>query len=403
MPKWTKYRTEDRQDFIVSSDYVVTYQLGIGAYGVVCAAEHTPTKSTVAIKKVTLDGRATTAVKILREIKALSFFDHPNIVKLYDIIELPSKEFGELYFVIDFMDYDLDRVIRQSTVFGIDLIKYLMYYILRGLKCIHSAHMIHRDLKPRNILVNKSCDVQICDFGLAREMSDDLSVYVETRWYRAPEIIMDWRHYDTKVDMWSMGCILGEMLLRRPVWQGTNAKDQIDRILKTVGVPAAEDVTGIGTDISREYCVSKAMEFGHDGQFNRIFGFYDPQAADLLRHLLAFSPRRRCSVEEALAHAFFEDVRVEDEPVCEKPFDLQLDIDMNDRLDDYRRIQEMIWEEMLQFHPNAGQEEPELPPEEAEVVRRKSTNLASGASSPTEGKPSPSPDPPPSPGEAPEA
>jgi mitogen-activated protein kinase 1/3 len=350
----------------------------------VCAAEHTPTQTTVAIKKVTLDGRTTTAVKILREIKALSFFDHPNIVKLYDIVELPSKEFVELYFVIDFMDYDLDYVIRQTEV-SVDLIRYLLYYILRGLKCIHSALMIHRDLKPRNILVNKSCDVQICDFGLAREMSDDLSVYVETRWYRAPEIIMDWRRYDTKVDIWSVGCILAEMLLRKPVWPGTNAQDQIDRILRTVGVPTIDQIEGIGTEISREYCISKTSTFGPHGEFDTVFGEFDPQAVDLLRKLVAFSPHERADVQTAIDHPFFDDVRVEDEPVCSKPFDLELDTKMNDTMDDYKRVQQLIWEEMLRFHPTAGQCDTNGTSDSLEAVRIPSMTVPFSAISPGDG------------------
>lgn len=118
----------------------------------------------------------------------------------------------------------------------------MLYQLLRGLKYIHSAKIIHRDLKPRNLLVNKNCDLKICDFGLARSLlknikTNTLTTYVTTRWYRAPELLFSSHYYTTAVDMWSVGCIFAEMLLKRVFLEGSDTKDQIRLICKYLGIP----------------------------------------------------------------------------------------------------------------------------------------------------------------------
>lgn len=128
------------------------------------------------------------------------------------------------YIVLDLMDTDLERIIASNNVLTDHHMQYFMYQLLRGLKYIHSANVIHRDLKPANLLLNADCDLKICDFGLARGVTDnvDLTKYVVTRWYRAPELLCSCKDYTEMIDMWSVGCIFAELLGRAPLFPGTN-------------------------------------------------------------------------------------------------------------------------------------------------------------------------------------
>ena len=147
-------------------------------------------------------------------------------------------DFHDVYIVSELMETDLYRIIYSKQSLSIDHVKYFVYQILRALKYIHSANVIHRDLKPSNLLVNSNCDLKVCDFGLARGVLDDnqtkdhssrplLTEYVVTRWYRAPEIMLACHEYDKPVDIWSTGCILAELLARKPYFPGDDYIDQV--------------------------------------------------------------------------------------------------------------------------------------------------------------------------------
>eukprot|EP00667_Euglena_gracilis_P008604 EG_transcript_8721 len=313
------------------------------------------TKERVAIKQLFLDGRVTTAIRLLREIKALKFFDHDNIVSLYDIIEIPDRNFQEIYLVMDYMDCDLSAVISTRTLTPMH-IRSLMYQLLRGVKCIHSAGMIHRDIKPKNLLVTKDCDLKICDFGLARELSDvgGMTMYVETRWYRAPEIVMQSQTYGQEIDMWSIGCTMAEMYFCEPIWKGKDAKHQIDLILQTLGAPTAEEVEGIGNPDAQKYCVNSAQRWGRKGLSEQFFGRFEPEAAELLRLLLVINPRARADVHTAIQSAFVRPFRnPNDEPVAEQLFDQELGADgeLREAETDFQKVRGLLYEEMLFFHP----------------------------------------------------
>lgn len=188
--------------------------MGKGAYGVVCSAEDTESKQKVAIKKCQkVFDDLIDAKRILREIKLLQFFKHDNIVSLVNLMpSAPYKnEFDDIYMVLDLMETDLRRIINAKEItLSDDHIRAFTYQTLRGLKYIHSANVLHRDIKPGNLLVNSNCDLKICDFGLSRGVTHDIDLtkYVVTRWYRAPEIICSCPDYDAKVDVWATGCIL---------------------------------------------------------------------------------------------------------------------------------------------------------------------------------------------------
>eukprot|EP00998_Keelungia_sp_KM082_P007710 NODE_3899_length_838_cov_53.946554_g3876_i0.p2 GENE.NODE_3899_length_838_cov_53.946554_g3876_i0~~NODE_3899_length_838_cov_53.946554_g3876_i0.p2 ORF type:complete len:248 (-),score=60.07 NODE_3899_length_838_cov_53.946554_g3876_i0:95-742(-) len=173
---------------------------------------------------------------------------------------------------------------------------------------------------------------------------------------------MNWLHYDSKVDMWSCGCILAEMLLRRALWPGANSKHQLDLILATVGAPGVEAVQGIGTAQAQKYVADSPAGAGN---FNEVFGSYAQThgaAVELLRGLLAFNPRERLDVDQALAHRFFDDIRDGDGdvPLDAKKFDPELDKRLNHELEDYNHVRDLLYQEMLQFHP--GFQGPVTPP-----------------------------------------
>ena len=233
--------------FTVDSKYSFTRVMGSGAYGVVISAHDTHLNTGVAIKKVPKAFQdEIDAKRILREFKLLKHLKHDNIVGIVDMIPPMTRyvdDFHDVYIVNELMETDLHRIIYSKQTLSIDhVVKYFVYQILRALKYIHSANVLHRDLKPSNLLVNSNCLLKVCDFGLARGVSDEdqtedqskrllLTEYVVTRWYRAPEVLMACHEYDKPVDVWSVGCILAELLGRKPYLPGNNSIDQVSLML----------------------------------------------------------------------------------------------------------------------------------------------------------------------------
>ena len=227
--------------FVLDERYEYIRQIGIGAYGVVCSCHDKKTNKDVAVKKVVnafedlIDAK-----RIVREIKLLRYLKHDNIISLIDIPKPEGRTgFEDIYIITDLMETDLHRVIYSRQELTDDHIQYFIYQILRGILYMHSANIIHRDLKPANILANKNCDLKICDLGLGRgdvkdeeeesnQNEDDsgdkdhkkkeLTEYVITRWYRAPEVILCPSEYSKAVDIWSIGCIFAELLGRQPLF-----------------------------------------------------------------------------------------------------------------------------------------------------------------------------------------
>ncbi|ETE74119.1 Cyclin-dependent kinase 2, partial [Ophiophagus hannah] len=208
-------------------------KIGEGTYGVVYKAKNKITGEVVALKKIRLDteteGVPSTAI---REISLLKELNHPNIVKLLDVIHTENK----LYLVFEFLHQDLKKFMDSSTsISGVELplIKSYLFQLLQGLAFCHSHRVLHRDLKPQNLLINAEGAIKLADFGLARAFG----VPVVTLWYRAPEILLGCKYYSTAVDIWSLGCIFAEMLTRRALFPGDSEIDQLFRIFRTLGTP----------------------------------------------------------------------------------------------------------------------------------------------------------------------
>ncbi|TYJ33469.1 hypothetical protein E1A91_A05G105600v1 [Gossypium mustelinum] len=325
--------------FEVSSKYVPPIQpVGRGAYGIVCCATNSETKEEVAIKKIAnaFDNRID-AKRTLREIKLLCHMDHDNIIKIKDIIIPPEKEkFNDVYIAYELMDTDLHQIIRSSQALTDDHCQY-----------IHSENVLHRDLKPSNLLLNANCDLKICDFGLARTTSetDFMTEYVVTRWYRAPELLLNCSEYTAAIDIWSVGCILMEIIRREPLFSGKDYVQQLGLITQLLGSPEDSDLGFLRSDNARKYV--KQLPHFPKQPFAEKFPDVSPVAIDLAEKMLVFDPSKRITVEEALNHPYLSSLHeINEEPTCPSPFVFDFEqMTLNEE-----DIKELIWRESLNFN-----------------------------------------------------
>lgn len=294
----------------VMRKYEIQQKLGKGAYGIVWRAVDRRTRATVALKKV-FDAfqNATDAQRTFREIMFLQeVSNHENIIRLLNVLKADNDR--DIYLVFECMETDLHSVIRANILEEVHK-KYIMYQLFKSLKYLHSGELLHRDIKPSNLLLNSECQLKLADFGLARSLSsllaDDGSVavltdYVATRWYRAPEILLGSARYTYGVDMWSSGCILGELLGGKPIFPGTSTMNQLERITEITGPPNRQDLEA--TQSSFSATMIEGCRFAPKRDLRVMFPSASPEAADLLHKLLQFNPHKRITSEEALRHPY---------------------------------------------------------------------------------------------------
>mmetsp|Transcript_62258 Transcript_62258/g.148585 ORF Transcript_62258/g.148585 Transcript_62258/m.148585 type:complete len:411 (+) Transcript_62258:101-1333(+) len=309
--------------FEVPQQYKVLELIGQGAYGVVCAARDESLQDDVAIKKIeNVFEHITFTKRTLREMRILRHLQHENVCNVYNIFTPGTKyDFQDIYVVSGLMETNLALILKTSQEVSEEHCKFFLYQIFRGMKYVHSAQVIHRDLKPRNLLVNGNCDLRICDFGLARVKFKDesfllspMTEYVCTRWYRAPEVLCGWMYYTEAIDVWSIGCIFAEMLTRKALFPGNNTGHQVDLIIGLLGSPTQEELRRVGNEKCRKFIAD--LPYSRGCNFYDAFGGADPLGIDLLYKTLKFDPDRRISVEVALHHTFLEDLACpEDEPI----------------------------------------------------------------------------------------
>ncbi|XP_078402753.1 mitogen-activated protein kinase 14 isoform X3 [Cetorhinus maximus] len=224
--------------------------VGSGAYGSVCSAFDTKSSVRVAVKKLSRPFQSVIhAKRTYRELRLLKHMKHENVIGLLDVFTPATtlEDFTDVYLVTNLMGADLNNIVKCQKLTD-DHVQFLIYQIIRGLKYIHSAGIIHRDLKPSNLAVNEDCELKILDFGLARHTDDEMTGYVATRWYRAPEIMLNWMHYNQTVDIWSVGCIMAELLTGKTLFPGTDHIDQLKLIMQLVGTPGPELLMKISSD-----------------------------------------------------------------------------------------------------------------------------------------------------------
>ncbi|TFY78360.1 hypothetical protein EWM64_g5650 [Hericium alpestre] len=346
--------------FNVGTQYQVLDVVGEGAYGIVCSAVHRPSGRKVAIKKIMPFDHSMFCLRTLRELKLLKFLSEAgvseNIISILDIIN--SIDRGVQGVIQELMETDMHRVIRTQDLSD-DHAQYFVYQTLRALKALHSADVIHRDLKPSNLLLNANCDLKVCDFGLARSVKTAepsgtetgfMTEYVATRWYRAPEIMLTFKQYTKAIDIWSVGCILAEMLSGKPLFPGRDYHHQLTLILDVLGTPTLDEFYAITTRRSRDYI--RALPFRKKKPFAQLFPNASPLAVDFLTKTLTFDPKKRITVEQALAHPYLEAYHdPDDEPVA-PPLDPEF-FEFDLHKDDISReqLKELLYEEIVTFKP----------------------------------------------------
>jgi len=355
--------------------YELTRIIGTGSYGSVCQGTDKVTQQSIAVKRLKdIFDDLVDCKRLLREIAILRRLRHRNIVQIYTVhCPDPIETFSEFYIIMECCETDLKKLVKTNVELSIEMVNTLCVNLLTGLQYLHSADVYHRDLKPANCFCNQDCTVKIGDFGLARAMgaqamqpempnTDDedeamdgrpsdapivpatlklqrhLTSHVVTRWYRAPEVILLQKNYTDKIDVWSAGCIYGELLQmlpgksfsdRSPLFPGSTCfplspdrkhkqdykfhtsgkKEQLNTVFDLIGTPSSVEVDQLEKEDAKRYIQSFDPRVG-DG-FASVFTDMnvDPAVIELLEKMLRFSPLARISVGDALESSLFESVR----------------------------------------------------------------------------------------------
>ncbi|XP_050933721.1 mitogen-activated protein kinase 12 isoform X1 [Lates calcarifer] len=381
------YRQEvNRTVWEVPERYRDLKQVGTGAYGTVCSAWDRRTGTQVAIKKLHRPFQSKLfAKRAYRELRLLKHMKHENVIGLLDVFtaEISLDRLRDFYLVMPFMGTDLSKLMKLERL-SEDRVQFLVYQMLKGLKYIHSAGIIHRDLKPGNLAINPDCELKILDFGLARQADAEMTGYVVTRWYRAPEVILNWMHYtqtgklsyilqnisagvrgkirfsgkadvcSVAVDIWSAGCIMAEMLLGKPLFKGSDHLDQLREIMKITGTPTADFVLKLQSQDAKNYIRNLPKVPKKD--LHSVFSKASSNAVCVLEKMLLLDPEQRVSASEALELPFFSEFRDTEEETEALPYDQTMD-NTDLPLDQWKRH---TFTEILTFRPSRDSKETSL-------------------------------------------
>ncbi|ELU16605.1 hypothetical protein CAPTEDRAFT_101171 [Capitella teleta] len=345
--------------FTILKRYQNLKPIGSGAQGIVCAAYDTGTSQNVAIKKLSRPFQNVThAKRAYREFVLMKLVNHKNIIGLLNAFT-PQKtleEFQDVYLVMELMDANLCQVIQMDL--DHERMSYLLYQVLCGIKHLHSAGIIHRDLKPSNIVVKSDCTLKILDFGLARTAGTSfmMTPYVVTRYYRAPEVILG-MGYKANVDIWSVGCIMGEMIRGSVMFPGTDHIDQWNKIIEQLGTPSLEFMKRLQPTV-RNYVENRPKYQGYP--FEKLFpdvlfpansqehsGLRASMARDLLSKMLVVDPEKRISVDEALMHPYINVWY--DESEVKGPPPSKYDHAVDEREHSVEAWKELIYKEVVEY------------------------------------------------------
>lgn len=358
--------------------YEIKKRLGKGAYGIVWKAIDRRTGEVVALKKIFDAFRnQTDAQRTFREIMFLQEFgDHKNIIKLLNVMKAENDK--DIYLVFEYMDTDLHAVIKKGGILKDIHQRYIMYQLLNATSYMHSGNVIHRDQKPSNILLDSECFLKVADFGLARsitqlqtalsETDPALTEYVATRWYRAPEILLASKRYTKGVDMWSLGCILAEMIKGKPLFPGTSTFNQIERIMNVIDPPTIEDIEAIQSNYGAS--VLDKSKIRHRQSLEDILPNAPKDAVDLIRKLLHFNPEKRPTAAQALRHPYVSRFRnASEEWVLDYDVVPPLDDDVQLSVKEYQsKLYEMIKEKKAKHRKKLQKEKEVASKKEEEPV-----------------------------------
>ena len=337
-----EYKTFEKQTFYLPKSCVISEMKGRGTYGIVVAVNDSELQEEYAVKKViTIFADLNTPLRSYREIAILKNIFHPNIIKLHSMTVAQDPEsFTELFMTTELMDTDLKRVIYSTQSFGLEEVKYISFQIVKAMAYLHSVAVLHRDLKPGNILIRSDCETKICDFGLAKfnrnspvyrqwtakelersegklassmrefhkssktspVLAEQMTDYMTTRWYRAPEVCFKFDDYDEACDVWSFGCLLAEMLVRQPFLKGANEKHQIELIIDMIGYPPKRFIDRL--DPTTRMAVIKTP-IGVPQNLSKLFPMLDHNGINMLRSIFCYE--NRITFDQLLKHPFFDE------------------------------------------------------------------------------------------------
>lgn len=293
----------NRQVINFSTERVV----GNGSFGVVFQATCLETGETVAIKKVLQDKRFKN-----RELQIMKLMGHPNVVDLKHCFYTTQKNEVYLNLVLEFVPETVYRISKHYSKAGQRMpglyVKLYTYQMCRSLAYIHSMGVCHRDIKPQNLLVNTANHVlKLCDFGSAKVLTpgEPNISYICSRYYRAPELIFGATDYTAAIDVWSVGCVMGELLLGQPLFPGDSGVDQLVEIIKVLGTPSRDEIHAMNPNYT-EFKFPAIRAHPWSKVFSKRL---PPEAVDLVSKLLRYSPTARLTALGALAHPFFDELR----------------------------------------------------------------------------------------------
>ncbi|KAI7824193.1 kinase-like domain-containing protein [Kickxella alabastrina] len=331
----------------MEGNYQRLEHLGEGTYATVYKGR-SPKGEIVALKEIHLDPEEGAPSTAIREISLMKELDHENVVKLLDVVHTETK----LMLVFEFMDKDLKRYMDAVGNHGAlppQTIKVLMYQLLKGIKYCHEMRVLHRDLKPQNLLINSRNQLKLGDFGLARAVGIPVNTFsneVVTLWYRAPDVLLGSRNYSNTIDIWSAGCIMAEMFTGRPLFAGSSNDDQLVKIFRIMGTPSE----ATWPSVSRLPNWKNNLPMYPPQRLEQHLPQMDPYAIDLLKKLLVYDPDLRWEASKCLTHPYFQDLWP---PQVHHP--LHLSVQMQEQ-----QLQQMHIQQQQQQHQQQQQQQQQL-------------------------------------------
>ncbi|KAJ3672595.1 hypothetical protein LUZ60_007316 [Juncus effusus] len=281
--------------------YKVIKEVGDGTFGSVFRAINKQTGEIVAIKKMKKKYQSWDECMNLREVKSLRRMNHPNIVKLKEVI----RENEMLFFVFEFMECNLYELMKnKGKPFTEEEVRSFCFQVFQALAHMHQRGYFHRDLKPENLLVTKDV-IKVADFGLARETTSNppYTEYVSTRWYRAPEVLLQASFYNSAVDMWAMGAIIAELFTLRPLFPGSSEVDEMYKICSVIGTPNMDswpEGLRLAADLKFQFPMCEGVNLFE------LIPNASKDAISLISWLCSWDPAKRPTAQEALQHSFFQ-------------------------------------------------------------------------------------------------